>query len=162
VLVDRRATRRAAPERTGEWATLLLSGPLRRAGTPVQRRSASQRGCGRPNDPENDYRSAFPLVRAYVEPPPESNRRRHPYHGSAAERRANRRLRRWRDTVRAAVMGPVACCRPRATRQACQLTSLLACWSEATRATMLPVRARRAATASGHRSPPPARSSGTS
>jgi hypothetical protein len=53
------------------------------------------------------------------------------------------------------------CCRPRATWQACQLTSFLGCSGEATRA-MLPVRARRAATASGHRSLHPARSSGTS
>jgi hypothetical protein len=41
-------------------------------------------------------------------PPPESNRRPHPYHGSAAKRRANPRRRRSRCTVVAAVMGSVA------------------------------------------------------
>ena len=40
-------------------------------------------------------------------PPPESNRRPHPYHGSGAHRRANRRLRRSQRTVDAAVMGSV-------------------------------------------------------
>jgi len=40
-------------------------------------------------------------------PPPESNRRPHPYHGSAAERRASRRLRSSQRTVDAAVMGSV-------------------------------------------------------
>jgi hypothetical protein len=37
-------------------------------------------------------------------PPPESNRRPHPYHGSAAKRRANRCLRRSHCTVEAAGM----------------------------------------------------------
>jgi hypothetical protein len=50
---------------------------------------------------------AFRLVRAYVEPPAESNRRPHPYHGSAAKRRANPRLRRSTDTVDVTVMGSV-------------------------------------------------------
>ena len=50
---------------------------------------------------------AFPLVRACVEPPPESNRRPHPYHESAAKRRAIGRLRRSQRTVDAAVMGSV-------------------------------------------------------
>ena len=40
-------------------------------------------------------------------PPPESNRRPHPYHGSAAERPASRRLRSSQRTVDAAVMGSV-------------------------------------------------------
>jgi len=40
-------------------------------------------------------------------PPPESNRRPHPYHGSVAKRRASRRLRRSQRTVDAAVMGSV-------------------------------------------------------
>ena len=41
-------------------------------------------------------------------PPPESNRRPHPYHGSAAKRCANPRSRRSQRTVDAAVMGSVA------------------------------------------------------
>ena len=40
-----------------------------------------------------------------VEPPPESNRRPHPYHGSAAKRRANPHRRRPPSTVRGTVMG---------------------------------------------------------
>jgi hypothetical protein len=40
-------------------------------------------------------------------PPPESNRRPHPYHGSAAKRRAKRRPRRSQRTVDAVVMGSV-------------------------------------------------------
>src|SRR5215203_2946706 len=50
-------------------------------------------------------------------PPPESNRRPHPYHGSAAKRRANPRLRRSRDTVHAAVMGSVAVASPASAYQ---------------------------------------------
>jgi len=40
-------------------------------------------------------------------PPPESNRRPHPYHGSAAKRRAMPHLRRSTDTVDVTVMGSV-------------------------------------------------------
>ena len=50
---------------------------------------------------------AFPLVIGLVEPPPESNRRPHPYHGSAAKRRAIRHLRRSLSTVGAVVIGPL-------------------------------------------------------
>jgi hypothetical protein len=45
------------------------------------------------------------LVSAYVEPPPESNRRPHPYHGTTRNRCANRRLPRSRPTVGAEVIG---------------------------------------------------------
>jgi hypothetical protein len=45
---------------------------------------------------------------AYVwSPPPESNRRPHPYHGSAAKRRANPSYRRPQRTVSGVVMGSV-------------------------------------------------------
>jgi hypothetical protein len=40
-----------------------------------------------------------------VEPPPESNRRPHPYHGTTRNRCANRRSRRSRPTVRTEVIG---------------------------------------------------------
>src|SRR4029453_18173027 len=40
-------------------------------------------------------------------PPPESNRPPHPYHGSAAKRRASPRSRRSLGTVDGEVMGPV-------------------------------------------------------
>jgi hypothetical protein len=57
--------------------------------------------------------------------PPESSRRPHPYNGSGAHRRATRRSRSSRDTVSAAVMGPLlasrvsagpACCSEVASR----------------------------------------------
>jgi hypothetical protein len=41
-------------------------------------------------------------------PPPESNRRPHPYHGSAAKRRANSRSRRSRPTVGGEVIGSLS------------------------------------------------------
>ena len=50
-----------------------------------------------------------PVLLVWVwSPPPESNRRPHPYHGSAAKRRAIARCCRSRSTVDAAVMGSVA------------------------------------------------------
>src|SRR5215218_9322742 len=54
---------------------------------------------------ENDNRPAFPLVSLGVEPPAESNRRPHPYHGTTRNRCANRRSPRSRPTVEAEVIG---------------------------------------------------------
>jgi hypothetical protein len=50
----------------------------------------------------------FPLVRAYVGPPPESNRRPHPYHGTTGNRCAVRRFPRSRATVGAKVIGSLS------------------------------------------------------
>ena len=62
-------------------------------------------GCGRPQPCLNDHRSAFVLVRPVWSPPPESNRRPHPYHGTTRNRCAEPRFPRSRPTVRAEVMG---------------------------------------------------------
>jgi hypothetical protein len=47
---------------------------------------------------------------AWWSPPPESNRRPHPYHGSGPHRRANSPSRRSRDSARGEVMGSVQLC----------------------------------------------------
>jgi hypothetical protein len=60
-----------------------------------------------PTAPDGDP-PAFPLVRAWVEPPPESNRRPHPYHGTTRNRCADRRSPRSRPTVRAEVIGSLS------------------------------------------------------
>jgi hypothetical protein len=43
-----------------------------------------------------------------VSPPPESNRRPHPYHGTTGNRCVDRRYRRWRATVGAKVIGSLS------------------------------------------------------
>jgi hypothetical protein len=52
-----------------------------------------------PTIPERGTDQRFRWSVLVWSPPPESNRRPHPYHGSAAKRRANRRLRSSRRTV---------------------------------------------------------------
>jgi hypothetical protein len=52
--------------------------------------------------------AAFPLVSSYVEPPPESNRRPHPYHGTTRNRCAERRFPSSRPTVEAEVIGSLS------------------------------------------------------
>jgi hypothetical protein len=51
---------------------------------------------------------AFPLVRACVEPPPESNRRPHPYYGTTRNRCADPRFPSSRPTVRVKVIGSLS------------------------------------------------------
>jgi hypothetical protein len=81
----------------------------------------------------------------------------HPYHESAAKRRANPRLRSPHDTVGAAVMGSVADAVAGCQQAAYQLRSLLAhsCWTM--RSTALTEQPRHAAKANDHRSQSPAR-----
>jgi hypothetical protein len=95
-------------------------------------------------------------------PPPESNRRPHPYHGSEAKRRAIPRCGSSRDSVHGEVMGSVAALVGLARSGACRLMSLLARSCREVRWTALPARPPSAAKANGHQSPPPVRSSGTS
>jgi hypothetical protein len=57
-----------------------------------------------PTDPERRADQRLRWSASVWSPPPESNRRPHPYHGSEAERRAIRRPRRSQRTVGGAVM----------------------------------------------------------
>jgi hypothetical protein len=99
VLDNRYATRRPTPEQTVESAKVPGQQGLP-AGSPDQRCKRIPIGM----------RSALTMPKRLLvsrlrwsalvwSPPPESNRRPHPYHGSAAKRRANRRLRSSRRTV---------------------------------------------------------------
>jgi hypothetical protein len=58
-----------------------------------------------PTDPERGADQRFRWSEAMWSPPPESNRRPHPYHGTTGNRCADRRLPRSRPTVRAEVIG---------------------------------------------------------
>jgi hypothetical protein len=60
------------------------------------------------NQPQMRNRPASLLVSLYMEPPPESNRRPHPYHGTTRNRCANRHIRRSRPTVGAEVIGSLS------------------------------------------------------
>jgi hypothetical protein len=62
-------------------------------------------GCGSATTAPDGDSPAFPLVSGYVEPPPESNRRPHPYHGTTGNRCADRRSPRSRSTVGVKVIG---------------------------------------------------------
>ena len=64
--------------------------------------------AGRYKKPPDSRESAFLLVSVYVEPPAGVEPATHPYHGSAAKRRAIRRLRSSDETVGAAVLCSVA------------------------------------------------------
>src|SRR5215211_2792832 len=57
-----------------------------------------------PTGPEPEDYQRLRWSSAWWSPPPESNRRPHPYHGSAAKRRAMSRLRSSQETVSTEVM----------------------------------------------------------
>jgi hypothetical protein len=61
--------------------------------------------CGQSDRPRTRRRPAFAMVIGVVEPPAESNRRPHPYHGTTGNRCADARFPRSCATVRAKVMG---------------------------------------------------------
>jgi hypothetical protein len=77
---------------------------IRRA--PIQRHPEYQDDQHRPfnRDPRRGTDQRFRWSAYVWSPPPESNRRPHPYHGSDVQRRAIPRARRSRGTVSAAVM----------------------------------------------------------
>jgi hypothetical protein len=56
----------------------------------------------------NTWIPCFGLVSLGVEPPPELNRRPHPYHGTTGNRCAERRSRRSRPTVGVEVIGSLS------------------------------------------------------
>src|SRR5918992_3618255 len=70
--------------------------------------NSPDRRATRRSDPRREDDQRLRWSSACWSPPPESNRRPHPYHGSAAKRRANRCSRSSYDTVDAPVMCSVA------------------------------------------------------
>ena len=75
------------------------------------RQTASEHGMGSPPSPtgpgrEDDQRLCWSS--AWWSPPPESNRRPHPYHGTTRNRCADRRFPRSRPTVGAKVIGSLS------------------------------------------------------
>jgi hypothetical protein len=70
-------------------------------------RTRADHYAARRTGPEREDDQRLRWSSAWGSPPPESNRRPHPYHGSTAKRRAIPRLRRSHYTARAVVMGPL-------------------------------------------------------
>jgi hypothetical protein len=94
----------AMAEETAERAKLLLRGlsPHRQAWTLTAHPNAYGVGL---NDPETTTDQRLRWSVSVWSPPPEFNRRPHPYHGTTRNRCANRRSPRSRPTVRAEVIG---------------------------------------------------------
>jgi hypothetical protein len=104
VLYLRHAIMGAGPSRPLSPAKLLLS----RAIPPYRPRTLTAHPNAYvvgPDDPETRTDQRLRWSEPMWSPPPESNRRRHPYHVSPAHRHATLRLRRSPRTVRGAVMG---------------------------------------------------------
>ena len=104
VTAMRPAQRRAIPD--SPQPTLLASGAIR-ALTRADLASPFHYGWGRRQRLRTATHQRLRWSESVWSPPPESNRRPHPYHGSAAKRRANPRSRRSFYTVSSVVMGSV-------------------------------------------------------
>ena len=108
VLSYRYATR-PEPSHTGYSTTkVAASRAIKRPdGAPILR-IPFQYGCGRPQELRTATYKRFRWSEPVWSPPPESNRRPHPYHGTTGNRCANRHIPSLRPTVRAKVIGSLA------------------------------------------------------